>query len=381
MTKRSEVRTSLPEDLYFYPTFGEEEVEAVSAVIRSGRTTQLSSSVVREFEEAFAGYVGAKEAIAVNSGTAALHTLLIACGIGPDDEVIVPAFTFIGTVGPVLQQGARPVFADIDPDSYCMTAEDTAQKITSWTKAIMPVDIFGHPADLDPLRDVAREHGVLFLEDACQAHGARYKGARVGGLTDAACYSFQESKNMSTAEGGMITTNDPELAERCREIRHQGEKEWGLIESLGYNYRMTAMQAALGIVQLGKLDKANDTRRQIANIYTNALKGLDLQLPKEKSYAWSVFHVYSFLVPKQLASRRDDIVQALKAQRVPAKIDYPWPLYTSPLFKDRSGPFDCPVTEDVCSRVISLPTYQSMSMDIAEKIGAVTHDVLAEFLK
>ncbi len=210
MIKKSEFLSGLPQDMFFGPMFDEEEVEAVSAVIRSRKVTQLSSSVVGEFEEAFADYVGAKEAIAVNSGTASLHTLLAACDIGAGDEVIVPAFTFIGTVGPVLQQRAPPIFADIDPDSYCMTAEDAARKITPRTRAIMPVDIFGHPADLDPIRELADERGVLSIEDACQAHGAKYKGVRVGGLVHATCYSFQESKNMTTAEGGMITTNDPE---------------------------------------------------------------------------------------------------------------------------------------------------------------------------
>ncbi len=381
VSKKKELVSGMPEDMYFGPVFDEKEVEAVSEVIRSGRITQLSSGVVREFEEAFAEYVGAKEAVAVNSGTASLQTVLAACDIGPGDEVIVPAFTFIGTVGPVLQQGAIPVFADIDPESYCLSAEDAANKITPQTKAIMPVDIFGHPADLDPIREVAEKNGVLFIEDACQAHGAKYKDKRVGGLAKATCYSFQESKNMTTGEGGMITTNDAELAEACREIRHQGERKWGLIGRLGYNYRMTALQAAIGLVQLGKLDKFNDIRRQIAATYSEALGDLNVQVPKEKPYAWSVFHVYSFLLPKELAPRRDEIVEALRKARVPIGVAYPRPLYASPLFKNLTGPFNCPVTEDICSRVLSLPTYQSISMDLAQEIGAVTRDILAEYVK
>ncbi|NLK07152.1 MAG: DegT/DnrJ/EryC1/StrS family aminotransferase [Firmicutes bacterium] len=379
--KRSQARVSLPKDLYFHPTFGEAEVEAVSEVIRSGRTTQFSSSKIEEFEKAFAEYVGAKEAVAVNSGTAALHTLLAACGVGPGDEVIVPAFTFIGTVGPVLQQGARPVFADIDPASFCMTAADAAKKITPRTKAIMPVDIFGHPADLDPLRELAKKHDIYFLEDGCQAHGSEYKGMKVGGLADATCYSFQESKSLATAEGGMITTNDPKLAALCREVRHQGETEWGQIDRLGYNYRMTALQAALGIVQLGKLDQAIQQRRKIAGIYEKALGDLKgLALPKEKPYAKSIFHVYSMLLPNELSPKRDAIVQALRRELVPAGIYYPNPLYTSPLFKDDPGPFNCPTTEDVTSRIFGLQTYQSMPLDIAEKIGIITRDILAQYL-
>ena len=380
MTKKSKFFSEMPDDLYFGPVFDEEEIEAVSEVMRSLRITQLTSNVVNEFEEAFADYVGAKEAIALNSGTASLQTSLAACDIGPGDEVIVPAFTFIGTVGPVMQQRATPVFADIDQDTFCLSVEDAASKITPRTKAIMPVDLFGHPADLDPIRELADEHNLVLIEDACQGHGAKHKGGRLGRLAQATCFSFQETKNMTTGEGGMITTDDPELANICREIRHQGERSWGVIERVGYNYRLTALQAAIGLVQLKKLDKFNGIRRQIATIYTEKLSDLDLQLPKEKPYAWSVFHVYSFLLPKKLAAQRDKIVDALLANRVPAAVAYPSALYTSPVFHQLTGPFNCPVAEDVSSRVITLPTAQSVPLDLAKKIGAVTRDVIETLL-
>ncbi len=380
MTKKSQFFSDMPEDLYFGPVFDEEEVEAVSQVIRSLRITQLTSNVVKEFEEAFADYVGAKEAIALNSGTASLQTALAALGVGPGDEVIVPAFTFIGTVGPVMQQHATPVFADIDPETFCLSVEDVARKITPKTKAIMPVDLFGHPADLDPIRELAEKHGLAMVEDACQSHGAKYKDVRLGSLAKVTCFSFQETKNMTTGEGGMITTDDPKLAAVCRQIRHQGEETWGVIRRVGYNYRMTALQAAIGKVQLKKLDKFNDIRRQNAAVYTEALSNLELQLPVEKPYAWSVFHVYSVLIPTRLASQRDEIVNALLKKRVPAAVAYPSPLYTSPVFEHLTGPFDCPVAEDVSSRVITLPTAQSISKPIAERIGAITRDVLESYL-
>ncbi|NMB24848.1 MAG: DegT/DnrJ/EryC1/StrS family aminotransferase [Firmicutes bacterium] len=381
MTKKSKFFSEMPEELYFGPAFDDEEIEAVTEVMRSLRITQLTSGVVGEFEEAFADYVGAKEAVAVNSGTASLHTALIALGIEPGDEVLVPAFTFIGTVGPVMQAGATPVFVDIHEDTYCLSVEDAARKITSRTKAIMPVDLFGHPADLDPIRELADSHGLAMIDDACQSHGAKYKDNRLGSLAPLTCFSFQETKNMTTGEGGMITTDDPELAEICREIRHQGEKSWGVIGRVGYNYRLTALQAAIGLVQLGKLDKANDIRRAIAKIYTDALAGLELQLPEEKPYAWSVYHVYSFLLPKRLASQRDKIVDDLLANRVSAGVAYPSPLYTSPVFQHLSGPFDCPIAEDVSSRVITLPTAQSIPLDLARKMGAITAEVLEGYLK
>ncbi len=372
-------RLKLPKGLHFGPLLDKEELQMVSQVISSGRLTQFSSDLVREFEEAFADYVGASAAIAVNSGTASLHTALTAAGIGSGDEVIVPAFTFIGTVGPILQQQAIPVFADIDPDTFCLAVEDTARKITPRTKAIMAVDMFGHPADLDPLRELATQHNLMFIEDACQAHGARYKDERVGNLADATCFSFYESKNMTTGEGGMITTSDMELAEICRAVRHQGEDTWGMIKRLGYNYRMTAFQGGLGLVQLGKLDSFNEMRRQRAAIYTEALSGLDLQLPGEQPNVWSVFHVYSFLLPKRLASQRDEVVSRLKERGVPVGVAYPTPLYASPVFEDLKGPFDCPVTEDVCTRVVTLPTRQSIPLDVVETIGAITRDVLRDW--
>ncbi len=379
MTRKDSFFDRLPDNLFIGPVFGPEEAEAVKALVEAGTITQLSTDTVEEFEVAFAAYIGVKEAVAVSSGTAAVHTALIAAGVEAGDEVIVPAFTFIGTVGPVLHQHAVPVFADIDPTTLCLAAEDVERKITDKTKAVLPVDLFGHPADLDAITAVAEKHGVTVVDDACQSHGAEYKGRRLGGLAPLTSFSFQESKNMTTGEGGMVTTNDPELAQVCRSVRHQGEQTWGLIARVGYNYRMTALQAAIGIEQLKKLDDFNTRRRAIAGCYTEALVSLGLQLPTEASYAKSVCHVYSFLLPKALAPRRDEILNALQQQGVPVSIAYPKPLYASPVF-DGFAVQACPVTEDIASRVLTLPTAHSLSIETAGRIAEMTRSVLERYL-
>ena len=380
MVKKSELYNQMPKEWYFGPAVDDEEIEAVTRVLRSTRLTQLTSSVVGEFEQAFADYVGAREAVALNSGTAALHTTLTALGIGPGDEVIVPAFTFIGTVGPVMQAGAVPVFADIEPDTYCLSVEATAAKITSRTKAIISVDLFGHPADLDPIRELADKHGLFLLDDACQSHGAKYKGKYLGSIAPVSCFSFQETKNMTTGEGGMITTDDGDLAELCRSIRHHGGQSGGMIGRVGYNYRLTALQAAVGLVQLSKLESANHTRRSIAAIYHEALAGLELQLPLEKPYAQSVYHVYSFLLPSRLAPKRDAIIEDLNVNRVPAHAIYAKPVFANPVFEKLDDSFTCPAAKDVANRVISLPIAHSMPLDLAEKVGELTKIILTEHM-
>lgn len=379
MTRKDSFFDRLPDNLFIGPVFGSEEAEAVRSLVEAGTITQLSTDTVEEFEKAFASYIGVKEAVAVSSGTAAVHTALIAAGVEAGDEVIVPAFTFIGTVGPVLHQHAVPVFADIDPKTLCLAADDVERKITPKTKAVLPVDLFGHPADLDAIAAAADKHGVTVVDDACQSHGAEYKGKRLGGLAPLTSFSFQESKNMTTGEGGMVTTNDPELAQVCRSVRHQGEQTWGLIARVGYNYRMTALQAAIGIEQLKKLDGFNSRRRAIAACYTEALASLDLQLPGEAAYAKSVCHVYSFLLPQTLASRRDEVVKALQEQGVPVSVAYPKPLYASPVF-DGFDVHPCPVTEDTAARVVTLSTAHSLSVETAGQIAETTRAILERYL-
>ena len=240
------------------PSVGEEEVEAVRRVLLSGQ--YVSGPKVKEFEQKFAKYIGTDFAVAVNSGTVALHIAMEALGVGQGDEVIVPPITFFATVSSVLYLRAVPVFADIDPTDLCLSPKSVARCISPRTKAIMPVHLFGAAAKMDALGEIARKYGVCLVEDCAQAHGSEYKKQKVGSLGHAGAFSFFATKHMTTGEGGMITTNDPELAETCRIIRNHGMIDRDTHVRLGFNNRMTEIEAALGLVQLEKLDDLNQKR-------------------------------------------------------------------------------------------------------------------------
>jgi len=243
----------------------EEDAQAVYEAVLSGWLSQ--GPRVAEFEEGFAHYVGCRHAIAVNNGTSALHLVLAAAGIGEGDEVIVPPLTFISTANVVLFQNARVVFADIDPQTLNVDVDAVKKKINSRTKAVIPVHLFGQPVDMDPLMEICEEESVLVIEDAAEAHGSTYKSRMVGTLGHVACFSFFPNKNMTTGEGGMVTTNNDELAEKMRVYRHQGQKGRYNHVVLGFNYRMTEMQAALGIVQLKRLEWILERKNEIAKVY------------------------------------------------------------------------------------------------------------------
>ena len=260
-----------------WPVLDEEDIAAVAEVLRSGRLTQLTGGAVAAFEEGFADWHGAKHCVATNSGTSAIHTVLAALDIGPGDEVIVPAHTFIASATPVLHQRATPVFADVDDRTFCLAPESVAERITDRTKAIIAVHLNGHPADMDALLALAEPRGIAVIEDAAQAHGALYKGRKVGTIGRAGCFSFWEDKIITTGgEGGCVITDDDALAERMRRIRHHGE---GPVEGerayyhleLGYNYRMSSMHAATGLVQLRRLDEYLEARRRNAAYLTERL--------------------------------------------------------------------------------------------------------------
>ncbi len=221
---------------------GREEILAVKRVLQDKKLTFMSGNEIKEFEMKFAEYIGSQFAIAVSSGTAALHVALAAADIGAGDEVLVPPYTFVATATAVLHQNAIPIFVDIDPVNFCMDPADLINKVSKNTKAIIPVHLFGYPADLDPIFSFAKEHDLVVIEDACQAHGAEYKGKKVGTLGISGCFSLFESKNMMTGEGGIIVTNDEEYAKKCRLIRHHGEPTWYTYERLGYNYRTSSTQ-------------------------------------------------------------------------------------------------------------------------------------------
>lgn len=341
---------------FVVPLIGEEEIKAVSDVVRSGWLTQ--GEKVAEFERAFAKYVGCKEAIAVANGTVALHMMLIAAGVQAGDEVIVPSFTFVSTANAVLFQRAKPVFADIDPNTFNISPEDIERKITRKTKAIIPVDYGGQVADMDSIVDIGRKHNLKVIEDAAEAHGARYKQTHAGNLGDMAMFSFTPIKNMTTGEGGMITTNNTAYAERLRMLRNHGMDAPYHHVMLGYNYRMTEMQAALGIVQLARLDGALERRNKIANLYDSELKKISsITIPHVADY--TTRHGYYLYTIK--CKQRDKVLQKLIESGIEAKIYFP-PVHLQPYYRTlgfKEGLL--PETERVATEVISLPLRPTLS--------------------
>lgn len=304
------------------PFLDREEEEAAVEAIRSGWVSQ--GPKVQEFEDLFSRYVGAKYAVATTSCTTALHAALAVSGVGPGDEVVVPSLSFIATANAVVHAGAVPVFADINPDTCNVTAETLGKAITGRTRAVMPVHQMGLPVDLDPIKELCRKRGLTLIEDAACAAGSEYRGKRMGGHGNTACFSFHPRKIITTGEGGMVTTDDPEVASRLRRFRHHGmsvsdiERHLSgrvIIESypeLGYNYRMTDIQAAIGIVQMGKLQTIIDKRRRIAALYDRELSKVPhLRVPKIPEYAFHNYQSYWVELMESSPLGRDKLMQRL----------------------------------------------------------------------
>jgi len=366
------------------PVIGDEELDAVREVLESRQLTQFTGTKVAEFEDTFARFYGVRHAVAVNSGTAALHVALEAVGVGPETEVIVPPFTFVASASAVLHARAIPVFADIDPRTYCIDSDDIERKVSPWTRAIVPVHLFGQPADMNSILTVAATHRLAVIEDAAQAHDSRYRRQPVGTIGDVGCFSFYDSKNMTTGEGGMIVTDNDSIADQCRLIRHHGESGPYVYERLGYNYRMTAMQAALGLVQLRKLESFNAVRRRHAAVYDESLADLPVTLPYRDPRTDFAPHVYTVLLPDQIAPVRDEIVDALRAENVYISVCYPTPLYLTKLFRDTPHDYPpglCPVAENVAARCITLPVHHALAPDDVADIAAAVHKVVPAYIE
>jgi perosamine synthetase len=358
-----------------WPALGEEDITAVAEALRSGHLTQLTGGAVAAFEEAFAAWHGVRHCVATSSGTTAIHTALAVLDIGPGDEVIVPAHTFIASATPVLHQRAVPVFADVDPQTYCLTAESVAERVTPRTKAIVAVHLNGHPADLYALLALAEPRGIVVVEDAAQAHGALYKERKVGTIGRLGCFSFWEDKIMTSGgEGGAVITDDDALAERMRRIRHHGE---GPIEGerayyhleLGYNYRMTSMSAATGLVQLRRLDGYLEARRRNAAYLAGRLAEIEVvETPYVAPYAVHSYYKYICrLLPGALPVGIEEFVRAVAAEGVPISRRYPTPLPQQPVFRDAGygGP-PCPVAERLAGELLTLlvhPTLTTSDLD------------------
>lgn len=355
--------TELPLIPAAHPIIGEDEVEAVSAVLRSGMVAQ--GPEVAAFEEEFSREVaGGVEAVAVNSGTSALHLGLLAAGIGAGDEVIVPSFTFAATANSVAMSGATPVFADIDPDSFCLDPAAVEAAITPRTVAIMPVHLYGHPADVEALGEVARRHGLALFEDAAQAHAAELRGRRVGTFGTFGAFSLYPTKNMTSGEGGMVTTSDPEVARRVRLLRNQGMERRYANELVGLNNRMTDIHAAIGRTQLRRLAGWTATRRANAAFLDEFLDGV--VTPPVAEGAAHVYHQYTIRVR---GADRDRFQRALREEfRVGSGVYYPIPNHRLPSLSHFAPGLDLPETERAASEVLSLPVHPSLSRSDLERI-------------
>jgi perosamine synthetase len=356
------------------PFVGKEEADAVARVMESGMIAQ--GRVVAEFERAFASYTGVGHAIAVSNGTTALHAALLAAGIGPGDEVIVPSFTFIATATSVSMCGARPVFADVDDRFFTLDPASAGGLVTENTKAVLGVHLFGQPFDIPALSDLCSEHDLLLIEDAAQAHGSTFRGERVGSFGELACFSFYATKNMTTGEGGMIATDDPELAGRVRLLINHGQKEKYLHTRLGYNYRMTDMAAAMGLVQLGKLEEMNARRAVNARYLDGHIRCPGVVTPVVRPESTHVYHQYVLKLGTGAKLGRDELMQALAGRGVGTAVHYPRPVHDQPLYRDEPGKDPCPVSAGLASSVLSLPVHPLLSEEDLRAIARAVNEVM-----
>ena len=324
---------------------------------------------VADFEQAFARYVGAKGAVGVASGTSALFLSLLACGIGPGDEVITTAHTFMATAEVISQRGARPVFVDIDPRTYNIDPAQVEDAITPHTKAILPVHLYGQPAHMEPLLDIAQRHNLWLIEDAAQAHGAEYRGQRCGTIGHLACFSFYPGKNLGAyGDAGAVTSNDEALLSRVRTLRNHGRIGKYEHAEIGYGERLDALQAAILGAKLPHLDAWNEARRAHARLYNEWLADCDVVTPYESPEVRHVYHLYVLRTPQ-----RETMLAHLKSREISAGIHYPLPLHRQPAYlKQGYGNVSLPVTERLAQEVLSLPMYPELS---AEQIAYVTQAV------
>jgi perosamine synthetase len=376
---------------YGRQSISEEDIQAVVDVLRSDWLT--TGPKVAQFEEALAAWVGAKYAVAFSSGTAALHGAAFAAGLKPGDEAITSPLTFAATANCVLYQGARPVFADVSPDTLNLDPDRLAERITTSTRAVLPVDYAGHPADLDPILALAESHGLTVIEDACHALGAEYHGRRTGSIAHMSVFSFHPVKHLATGEGGMVTTDRADLAESLRRFRNHGissdarqrhaSGQWHYeMVLLGFNYRLTDIACALGLSQLKKLEANLARRREIAARYTAAFRDLPGMLaPRVRPGVNPAWHLYPIRVnPAQLNTDRAHVFRALRAENIGVNVHY-IPVHLHPYYRDRFGyrGGEYPVGEAAYEQLVSLPMFHGMTDQDVEDVMAAVRKVLAAY--
>lgn len=356
------------------PIIDEKELLYVSDCILTGWVSS-SGKYVSKFEKMFAEFCGTETGIATSSGTSALHLSLLACDIGPGDEVIVPSLTFIATANAVTYTGATPVFVDSEYESWNIDPAAIEKSISEKTKAIIPVHLYGHPANMDPIIDIADRYGLFVIEDAAEAHGAEYKGKRVGSIGDLAIFSFYGNKIITTGEGGMIVTDNRKLADRIRILRDHGmqkdKRYWHPV--LGYNYRLTNIQAALGVAQMEKIDAILQQKRKIAKIYSMHLENMaGLSLPREAEWARSVFWLYSILIDQDiLGISRNRLMQRLKEQGIETRPLFT-PVHRQPIYTHSRV---MPVAEKLSSQGLSLPSSAHLSTESVERVTKTIREI------
>ena len=363
-----------------FPDINEDDIRYVVEVLRSGRLALGEKT--ENLEYAISEYVGVKNSVCVSSGTAALHLIVRSMDIHNGDEVLVPSFTFAASVNAFLYEGALPVFVEIESETYNVDPAELEKKITNRTKAIMVVDVFGHPADWDEINRIADKHNLQVIDDSCEAIGAEYKGKKIGSFGDAAAFAFYPNKQMTTGEGGIIVTDNDEIADLCRSMRNQGRGEmgsWLEHDRLGYNYRIDELSSALGVSQFRRLESFLEKRSNVANMYNERLQQFDwLRTPQVKSNVRMSWFVYVVTLAEGLD--RDIIITEMEKEGIPAR-GYFSPVHTQKyireLFGDLSGTL--PVTENIAKRTLALPFHNNLTSDEVDTVVEVLKNVVMKF--
>jgi len=357
-----------------YATIEDQVGKAMASVLR--RTNFILGQDVDLFEKEFAAFCEVEHAIGVDTGTSALELILRACDIGPGDEVITVVNTFIATTLAISYAGAVPVLVDADPQTYNIDVSKLEEAITPRTKAIIPVHLYGQPADMDPIMEIAQRHGLKVIEDACQAHGARYKGRRAGSLGHAAAFSFYPAKNLGAyGDGGIIVTDDEQVDQRVRMLRNYGQREKYNHLVCGFNRRLDTLQAAVLRVKLGYLDEWNDARRRHAGRYKQLLASTPLALPPEADYAESVYHLYVVRT-----DNREVFMDYMQEQEISTGIHYPIPVHLQPAYQELGyGKGDFPVSERYAEQIVSLPMYPELTPEFIDHVAEAIEQAAGQY--